>query len=119
VIHAAVAPQSGTINFFVSDESWSGTTTPESPGRRLTVPAISIDELVMSHKPDLIKIDVEGAEYAIFENSTACRSVRIVVGEIHSDITDPRTTTVLDYFAGFKVDTEPYGGLTLFRAVGS
>jgi FkbM family methyltransferase len=117
VIHAAVAPTSGTIDFFISDESWAGTTTPGSEGVRVPVPAVTLDTLVSEHKPELIKIDVEGAEYAILRHSDACRSARIVVGEIHSEREDPQTTSVLEHFAGFDLDVETYGSLTLFRAV--
>lgn len=67
-IHAAVAETAGEISFFTTDSDVSGglfahpTSTPGVSWRELRVPCITLDETLAGRAPDLIKIDVEGAE---------------------------------------------------------
>jgi FkbM family methyltransferase len=117
VIEAAVAAEAGELEFRQATQSWGGSIADGREGTIVKVPAVTLDELVERCRPDLIKIDVEGAEYDVLAASEQATTARIVVGEIHSGEHDPRTTALLDRFAGYRLDVEEYGDLTLFRAV--
>ena len=67
-IHAAVAEESGSIPFFTTGSDVSGGlflppgAGDPRPWAEIEVPAITLDEQFASDPPDLVKIDVEGAE---------------------------------------------------------
>jgi len=75
IIHAAAADQPGKMDFFVTDQNISGALfqhyvpdaqTRESLNwRKLEVEVVTLDDLFRDEDPDLIKIDVEGAEYRV------------------------------------------------------
>jgi FkbM family methyltransferase len=70
-VQAAVGSESGTIDFFVSDQEADNSNSlvpykSDRPLRPVSVPLESIDHFVAERqltKVDFIKIDVEGAEY--------------------------------------------------------
>jgi FkbM family methyltransferase len=117
VVHAAVAGSAGEVLFFPSPQSWAGSIVRDGGEGEVRVPSVTLDELIERYAPDLIKIDVEGAEYDVFASSTKATTARVVVGEIHSPAGDEKTTRLLSTFAGYALDVEEYGALTLFRAV--
>jgi FkbM family methyltransferase len=117
VIHAAVAGSAGEVLFFPSPQSWAGSIVRDGGEGEVRVPSVTLDDLMERYSPDLIKIDVEGAEYDVFEASTKATAARVVVGEIHTREHDVKTTRLLSTFAGYALDVEGYGELTLFRAV--
>jgi FkbM family methyltransferase len=116
IVHAAVAASSGEIEFFQSDESWSGSIV-DGDGPSVRVPAVTLDELIERYDPDLVKVDIEGAEYDVFASSRRAATVHTVVGEIHSPRTDPRTVELLRAFSNAELDISEQGLVTLFRAV--
>jgi len=53
------------------------------------VETISLDELIAQFGPvDLLKIDIEGAEYEVLEAAQSLDSVHTIVGELHVDSQD-------------------------------
>jgi len=88
VVHAAIAGGAGERQFYRSDmDSWGNslenTSSRQAP---VTVPAISLAELLDAHDldgVDLLKLDVEGAEWEIFDGPVDPR-VAAIVGEVHS-----------------------------------
>ena len=88
VIHAAVASQPGKIAFFHGEESWANSTvrTRESQ-EEIEVDAITIDgvrERSGIDRIDLLKVDVEGAEWDLFQDGVP-ECVDYVIGEIHCE----------------------------------
>jgi FkbM family methyltransferase len=84
----AMAPESGTIYFNESTTSGNSFTTADKGETAVAVEAISLPDLItkygLSHI-DLLKLDCEGAEYALLENlpSSLFSIIRNVVGEYH------------------------------------
>jgi FkbM family methyltransferase len=69
-IHAAVADALGTVDFFVPSNnelpltsSLIQTAEGSAEWRKETVPCVVLDEILAQESPDLIKLDIEGAEY--------------------------------------------------------
>lgn len=90
----------GSITLYYSDKvHWSSGIYPrEKMHKAVQVPATSLDRVVKEQgigHIDLLKFDIEGAEYEVF---TGCRSLSIVdhiVGEIHPEMNED-ATGVLD-----------------------
>lgn len=88
VVHAAVAGDSGERRFFRSDiDSWGNSLDNISATQTaVTVPAVSLEDLLDSHgidRVDLLKLDVEGAEWEMLEGQIDPR-VAAIVGEVHA-----------------------------------
>lgn len=76
VIEAAVSDHSGEACFSVATTTVAGRLTDDG---NLRVRVVSLDDLVESGKapmPDLIKVDVEGAELALFKGSSGILAKR-------------------------------------------
>jgi FkbM family methyltransferase len=82
---AAIAGESGTVSLQRElGHSWSTRITEHRPGGE-EVRAESLDAVVRRHAPvDILKIDIEGAEYAAFESCGSLEEVDLIVGEIHA-----------------------------------
>jgi FkbM family methyltransferase len=90
--------------------------------RRVRVPAVTLDSLVAEFDPDridLLKIDIEGAEWEVLSSSAALERVDAVVGELHPPLLEPGVSerAVLALLSDFNLDVEsfPAYGTTLFR----
>jgi len=87
VIHAAVGSSGGERQFFRSDiDSWGNSLEHTSETQTaVTVPAISLGDLLDTNnldRVDLLKLDVEGAEWEILDGLLDPR-IKAVIGEIH------------------------------------
>lgn len=91
VIHAACGDQSGEVSFCVTHSDVSGGlwehATPagrEVEWTRVTVPMITLDSLP-GPPPDLVKIDVEGAEFRVLQGAVGLLSagVSAFIVELH------------------------------------
>lgn len=85
----AVGPEAGAFGFDNNFENTGGYTMSENSS--LKVPVTTLANIMQENGHthiDLLKIDVEGSEYAIFSNpSTAQLSkIKTIVGEYHLDI---------------------------------
>ena len=129
VFPLAVGRECGSLTFEVSGDDLRGgrlANTAESTGgrhtRRFIVEVWSVAELVAKKKipsPDLLKVDVEGAEMDVLNGLGGCvRGVRYIHLETHSDELERRCTAWLDA-NGFKIESrEDYGpGLAALWAV--
>lgn len=88
VIEGAVGGQSGEVHIDVGGWSWGGR-TDASPGTGYAVRCYTVDEIMRKARLDsidLLKIDVEGAEAAVFAN---CDSWIGAVGSIMIEIHEP------------------------------
>lgn len=69
IVEACVGAQAGTASFLIGKTSRSGRMAEEG---QLTVPVVSLDELVASGAyppPDMVKMDIEGAEAQALEGA--------------------------------------------------
>jgi FkbM family methyltransferase len=87
VVHAAISASSGERSFHRSDiDSWANSLDNTSQTQTaVTVPALSLGDLLDAHgvdRVDLLKLDVEGAEWEIFEDLKDER-IAAIVGEAH------------------------------------
>lgn len=104
---AAIAGARGTAFLHTGAGSLASTLRPLATApRAVAVQTVTIDELLdrlgWDHV-DVMKLDIEGAEY---EALAACRSlerVRIVIGEMHPHKVDE--SRFFDLLGGFKVTT--------------
>jgi FkbM family methyltransferase len=114
VRHAAVAGHNGTTGFMRSGHSWSGRTAAD--GER--VPAMTLDQL-LSGPVDLMKVDIEGAEFEALPGCSRLSNASVVIGELHAKPGSALVDDALELFEGFDVACRPdgTGAHTLFRAV--
>jgi FkbM family methyltransferase len=113
----AVAASAGAVTFYAAADSWAGSTTWDV-GDPVQVPAVALDDL-LDDDVDMIKIDVEGAEFDIMPASRRLRSARIVVGEIHAPPGSPEAEALLATLEGFDITTNSGDDdrFTVFQAV--
>jgi FkbM family methyltransferase len=79
VLHAAAAEKEGKVEFFTTDANVSGGLFVHGWGgtgdrnlvqwKNFEVECITLDSLFKNLKPDLVKIDVEGAEHRVLEGA--------------------------------------------------
>lgn len=119
VLHAAVAPAPGSVTFSEAAESWAGSigTGTGGAGHAVEVPAVTLDQLLVEYGIDAVKMDVEGAEFAIVDGARRLAAATTYWGEIHALRDDARTGRLLRAFDGFDVDVWAEGDVTLFTAL--
>lgn len=125
IMQKAVSDQKGTLTFMCTDGVDDGSScggfidgsdtffkkesySEERGFKPTTVETISIDDLVTSgtiNKPDLIKIDIEGAEHLAIDGAieTLKKYSPILLIEIHSKFNDTKITNIL-HDLGYKID---------------
>lgn len=80
-LEAALWHEDGELSF---RSSWHSTGGSVGPGGDLQVAARGLDGLIEEYGPvDLLKIDVEGAEFEVLPRSERLADVRCIVGELH------------------------------------
>ena len=83
LMHGAVTgpvEEGATAEFAVS-EGYTGSSL-DGKGRGVTVPLISVHDLIRAHKPHVVLMDVEGAEADMFNRLWKC-PLRFCVMELH------------------------------------
>jgi FkbM family methyltransferase len=89
VFNAAVAPTGGQLTFFRYPEySWASSLMPlwGSAADQITVAARTLDDVVDDlglGSVDLLKIDIEGAEWDVLPGFRQIHKVRTLIGEVH------------------------------------
>jgi FkbM family methyltransferase len=91
LINAAVAGRDGSITLRVGPGGTGDSILKVSGGTQISVPAITLDRLIDRSSIDLVKLDIEGAEFEVF-NSETYRSIRLcryLIAEIHPEYGNP------------------------------
>jgi FkbM family methyltransferase len=131
--NVAVGGQDGRRPFFESGRSWASSLIPEqgwsatedggsgpvdSVATVVTVRSLEslLRELDVDHV-DLLKFDVEGAEWELFDDFEPTRRVAVAMGELHWDTAAPRADEWLSRFGGYDVTLEDEGAHSHFLAV--
>ena len=98
-IHAAVTNESGSVDFFTTNSSTSGTLlirddeTSDAPWDKVVVDGITLDDFVADKKPDFIKIDVNGAELRALEGAQKLLKQKVAAFFVDIDIPTPPAKT--------------------------
>lgn len=87
LLHGAVVPEDyeeGDVPFHPGKLFWGGSIAEEgrNPKDLVSVPALRIDDLLSTHRPKFVMMDIEGAEQYLFDSRWP-RFVRFVVLELH------------------------------------
>jgi FkbM family methyltransferase len=90
---AAVAAEEGELEFFVDPDSSmsSSLRCRRDRQKKILVQTTTLDSILDEHgveRVDLLKFDVEGAEYEMFKNFRQMERVNNVIGELHVDLID-------------------------------
>jgi FkbM family methyltransferase len=122
VVQAAVTGEDGDVEFAADPDSIVSSIAGIRAGTQGTarVRGLALDTLMAERLPegvDLIKIDIEGAEYDVFASSSAVRDVPLIVGELHDDLIAASREEFFGLLDGFDVETDvPLGGRGPFVA---
>jgi FkbM family methyltransferase len=84
--HAAVTGETGCelAEFFVHEDFWASSQIVNS-GVRIEVAAEALQDILHSVRPDLIMVDIEGGELALFEH-VELSGIRHAIVELHSAV---------------------------------
>ena len=103
-VHAAVADRNGTTRFHLHPLSWASSMTPMDESVEIAeVPLITLDSLLDDHglaTVDVLKIDVEGAEWEVLSHSARLSALGTVVGEMHLERIPVSEERFLELFDG-------------------
>lgn len=103
VVFGAAAAESGDVTLRLAPHSTGASIVGSADGLSVTVPAISFSDLVTATESiELVKFDIEGAEWQILYDSDECAwsGIKRVAMEFHLDSGDGRTPE--DLIARFK-----------------
>jgi len=92
IIEGSVSVDSGFTNFVESRYSWGGKTEGAQLTRGRRVRSLTVNEIMEmgnTNVVDVLKIDIEGTEAAIFKNKpTWLEKVRVIIIELHGDYSE-------------------------------
>jgi hypothetical protein len=54
-------------------------------------------------KVDLLKFDIEGAEFVAFDNKDNIENIQYLIGEVHEDIANKDTDSFLRLFSDYEI----------------
>jgi FkbM family methyltransferase len=92
VHHAAVAGEDGERTFYHADHAWSSSLVAEAArgGRPGTVTALALPALLRERvgreRVDLLKLDIEGAEWEVLPRLRLAELADVVAGELHAGL---------------------------------
>jgi FkbM family methyltransferase len=108
VMHGAVTgpvDEGATAEFAVSDGFTGSSLTGK--GRGVTVPLVSVHDLIRAHKPHVVLMDVEGAEAEMFGRPWKC-PLRFCVMELHPRKYQPRVVKrIVDFMSRMDMTYDP------------
>jgi FkbM family methyltransferase len=103
----AVADRTGKVPFRQVEQSWeSALYLGDGDAATVEVDAVSLTELLSRleiGEVDLLKLDVEGAEWLIFDQESALMRCKAIVGELHLDAPDQTGQRALAALRDFDV----------------
>ncbi len=118
LVNAAVGDRAGFVELPLGRGSTGDSIFMKKSGDgsslKVTVPMVTLDAIVGDHHVDLLKMDIEGAEYLVARSKSGSivSRCKYVIAEIHSSYGDPRE--VVQYFASqglepLRLDGESIG----------
>jgi FkbM family methyltransferase len=120
LVNVGVAGASGEATLFHNEQSWASSLKPIwGTTTEITVPTRSLEDLLEEFDMpvlDLLKIDVEGAEWDVLSSFSRFDRIRSIVGEIHK-VDDEPAHRLLDCLGDFRVSIIEEVGDVLLRFV--
>lgn len=102
--NCAVADRSGEAPFYVAERSWGSSLVSQHPGQAAaSVRVRTLDEIIGERTIDLLKLDIEGAEYAALSAFRGLCRVSAVAVEYHADTCPASLGEFLELLAGFRI----------------
>jgi FkbM family methyltransferase len=121
VMHGAVTGpvEEGATADFALSQGYTGSSL-RGKGRSVTVPLISVHELIRAHRPHVVLMDVEGAEADMFNRLWKC-PLRFCVIELHPKKYHARVIKkIVDFMSRMEMTYDPVtsrGKILGFRKV--
>lgn len=127
LIRAAAVGTSRHVELVVAEESWASSIHGDHANQRVEhVTGLTIEQIIGDsgwERADLIKMDVEGSEVEILENSSAVRHADWLIFEFHQEHADRDVWSLLEGLPDFEIvrvagDTTQHPLVTLRRRSG-
>ncbi len=117
----AIAAENGETVLHRHDQSWSSSLIESWQGTEVeSVRTQTLDDLVDEvglDSIDLLKMDIEGAEFQVLPTFRQLGQVQTLIGELHAYLSDEPPQKFLDYLRGFSVEVHLAGQAAVpFRA---
>lgn len=100
-----------SADFYIGKEHWSSSLSSRSVSdHSIEVEMITLDEAMRRNGVgyiDILKFDIEGAEYDVFKGFGALSRVTQLVGEIHLDLLGPHVNDFWRLFENFSITRRP------------
>ncbi len=111
LVHAAIGQVDGEVVLHLMSNSLGHSTSNRAGSdSMITVPQLSLASLLQLNdiiKADLIKFDIEGAEFSLFNQSQPEIFANAYIGEVHNDLNDKKLPPVENWFTEFKLSSQP------------
>lgn len=109
LLQKAIAAQSGERMFYtMPHQGMSSSFIKQDKAEAITVPTISLDEVLDNsgwQQVDLVKFDIEGAEWEVFKNAPLER-IKALIGEYHEDLVGKPLNDFIALFPGFTAEVK-------------
>ena len=103
---AALAEADGELTLYLGATSWDSSLKEGVGGHAVTVRAISLDSFVEESSVDrigLLKLDIEGAEFAALRATSILPRVDAIVAELHFEHGDGTEQEIRDLLSEFDI----------------
>ncbi len=100
--------QSGHVGFVQSRKSWESAIARDGEAYNVEVEAVSLRDIFARlgiEHVDLLKLDIEGSEWSVFNDPDALAMCDTIVGELHFDRPDQTVERAQQALSGFTLTT--------------
>jgi FkbM family methyltransferase len=90
-VNVAITPETGPVAFVNARHSWESRVADTATGDTSSARGITLDELMGAEGVDaidILKVDIEGMEFAVLPGARCLIGAGQVIGELHPDMTD-------------------------------
>jgi FkbM family methyltransferase len=102
--NCAIADHSGDALFYLPNQSWASSLVPMHGGQPHTRVCVrTLDDIIGDRTVGLLKVDIEGAEYAALRAFRGLSLVRAIAIEYHAETCSASLAQLLDLLHGFAV----------------
>lgn len=99
LLNCAVSDKNGSVDFFKNKKhNASSIFHRNAEDQKITVNTVSLVDVFSKNnlsEIDILKFDIEGAEFKVFENWNEWQKVKSITGEIHADLAENESFDLL------------------------